>query len=52
MESLRKKWEDAKRKTFIYYISNINRECWVQDKVRRPIDCIQPYLITNMSINS
>ena len=52
MESLRKKWEDAKRKTFIYYISNINRECWVQDKVRRPIDCSQPYLITNMSINS
>ena len=25
---------------------------WVQNKARRPIDSIQPYLITNMSINS
>ena len=27
-------------------------KCWVLYKERRPIDCIQPYLITNISINS
>ena len=40
MATLRKKWIDAK-----YYI-----ECRVLYKARRPIDCIQPHLVTNMSI--
>ena len=35
--------EDAKRTKLEYYIANIDNECW---------DRIQPYLITNMSINS
>ena len=35
-----------------YYIVDINPECWILYKARRPIDRIQPYLITNMSINS
>ena len=34
------------------YLANIHSECWVLHKARRPIDGIQPYLITNMSINS
>ena len=29
-----------------------NPKCWVPYKARRPIDHIQPYLITSMSINS
>ena len=44
IEPLRKKCED--------YNANINIECWVQYKARRPIDRIQPYLISNVSINS
>ena len=52
MEPLRKKWKDAKRTKLEYYIANINPECWVLYKARGPIDRIQPYLITNMSINS
>ena len=52
MDPLRKKWKDAKRTKLEYYIANINPECWVLYKARRPIDRIQPYLITNMSINS
>ena len=44
MDPLRKKWKDV--------ITNINPGCWVLHKARRPIDHIQPYLITNMSINS
>ena len=52
MESLRKKWEDAKRTNLEYYISNINLECWSQYKARIPVDNIQPYLITNMSSNA
>ena len=35
-----------------YYIANVNPECWSQYKARMPIDCIQPYLITNMSSNA
>ena len=49
MEPLSRKWKDAKRKKLEYYIANINLECWVQYKAILPIDCIQPYLITNMS---
>ena len=45
MDPLGKKW-------VLYYIVTINPECWVLYKARRPIDRIQPYLITNMSINS
>ena len=52
MVSLRKKWEDAKRTKLEYYIANVNHECWSQYKARLPIDCIQPYLITNMSSNA
>ena len=52
MESLRKKWEDAKRTKLEYYIANIKPECWSQYKARMHIDHIQPYLITNMSSNS
>ena len=40
---LLRKWKDAKRTNLEYYIAY---------KIRRPIDRIQPYLITNMSINS
>ena len=40
MESLRKKWEDAKRTKLEYYITNINPECWSQYKARMPIDRI------------
>ena len=52
MESLRMKWEDAKRTKLEYYIANINPEYWSQYKVRMHIDRIQPYLITNMSSNA
>ena len=51
MNPLRKKWKDAKW-TKLDYIVNINLECWVLYKARRPIDHNEPYLITNMSINS
>ena len=40
MESLRNKWEDAKRTKLEYYITNINPECWSQYKARMPIDRI------------
>ena len=52
MDTLRKKWKDVKRTKLEYYIANINSESWVLYKTRKLIDCIQPYLITNMSINS
>ena len=52
MEPLRKKWEDAKRTKLEYYIVNINHQYWIQYKAMGPIDCIQIYLVTNMSINS
>ena len=52
MEPQRKKWKDGKRAKLEYYIVNINVECWVLYKARRPSDRIQPYLITSMSINS
>ena len=52
VESLRMKWEDAKRTKLEYYIANVNPECWSQYKARVPIDRIQPYLITNMSSNA
>ena len=51
VESLKMKWEDAKRTTLEYYIANVNLECWSQYKARMSIDRIQPYLITNMSSN-
>ena len=51
VESLRIKWEDAKRTKLEYYIANVDPECWSQYKVRMPIGRIQPYLITNMSSN-
>ena len=51
VESLRIKWEDAKRTKLEYYIANVNPECWSQYKARMPIDHIQPYLITNMCFN-
>ena len=50
--SLRMKWEDAKRTKLEYYIANVNPECWSQYKARMSIDCIQTYLITNMSSNA
>ena len=50
-QSLRMKWEDAKRTKIEYYIANLNPECWSQYKARMPIDRIQHYLITNMSSN-
>ena len=40
VESLRMKWEDAKRTKLEYYIANVNLECWSQYKARRPIDRI------------
>ena len=43
---------DVKRTKLEYHITNINFECQVLYKARSSIDCIQPYLITNMSINS
>ena len=52
MDPLRKKWKDSKRTKLEYYIANINPKFWVLCKTRRPIDPIQPYLITNISINS
>ena len=53
VESLRMKWEDAKRIKLEYYIANINLECWSQCTARMPIDHIQPLnLITNMSSNA
>ena len=52
VESLRMKWEDAKRTKLEYYIVNVNPECWSQYKARMSIDRIQPYLITNMSSNA
>ena len=45
VESLRMKWEDAKRTKLEYYIANVNLECWSQYKARA-------YLITNMSSNA
>ena len=51
-EPLRKKCKHVKRANLEYYIANINLECWVPYKARWPIDRIQPYLITNMNINS
>ena len=30
VESLRMKWEDAKRTKLEYYIANVNPECWSQ----------------------
>ena len=38
MESLRKKWEDAKRTKLEYYIANVNPKCWSQYKARMPIE--------------
>ena len=52
MDPLRNKWKNAKRAKLEHYIANINPECWVLYKARRPIDSIQPCLITNMSISS
>ena len=52
VESLRMKWEDAKRTKVDYDIANVNSECWSQYKARMPIDRIQPFLITNMSTNA
>ena len=52
MEPQRKKCEDAKRTKLDCYIANINPECQIQYKARRPFDCIHPYLITNTSVNS
>ena len=52
VESLRKKWEDAKITKLEYYIANVNPKCWSQYKARMPIDRIHPYLITNMSSNA
>ena len=52
MELLRKKLKYAKKRKIEYYIANTNSGCLVLYKARRPIVCIQPYLITNMSINS
>ena len=49
VESLRMKWEDAKRTKLEYYIANVKHECWSQYKARMPIDHIQNDLITNMS---
>ena len=43
---------DVKRTKLEYHITNINFECQVLYKARSSIDCIQPYLITDMSINS
>ena len=43
VESLRMKWEDAKRRNLEYYIANVNPECWSQYKARMPIDRIQSY---------
>ena len=48
VESLKIKWEDATRTKQEYYIANVNPECWSQYKTRMSIDCIQPYLITNL----
>ena len=45
MEPLMNQWKDAKCTKLEYYIANINPECWVLYKARRPIDRIQPYLI-------
>ena len=52
MDPLMNKWKDAKSTKLEYYIANINSKCWILYKARRPGDCNQPYLITNMSINS
>ena len=38
VESLRMKWEDAKRTKLEYYIANVNPECWSQYNARMPID--------------
>ena len=40
VESLRMKWEDAKRTKLEYYIANVNIECWTQCKTRMTIDNI------------
>ena len=41
MDPLRKKWKfDAKRTKLEYYFADINLECWVLYKTRRPIDRI------------
>ena len=52
VESLRMKWEDAKRTKLEYSITNVDPQCWSQYKARMPVDRIQPYLITNMSSNA
>ena len=52
MESLRVKWQDAKRPKLEYYIANINPECWIRYSESMPMNRIQPYLITSMSSNS
>ena len=52
VESLRMKWEDAKRTKLEYYIANVNPECRSQYNTRMPIDRIQTYLMTNMSSNA
>ena len=54
VESLRMKWEDAKRTKLEYYIANVNLNVGFdsQCKARMPIDRIQPYLITIMSSNA
>ena len=52
MEPLRKKWEVAKKTRLEYYAANINPECWIPYKARRPIDHVQHYLIIKMSNNS
>ena len=62
MEPLKKEWKDARvlsiyfatitlKRTVVAVFANINHECWVLYKARRPIDHIQPYLITNMSLS-
>ena len=51
IKPLKKHRKNARRTKSEYYIENINLECWVLHKGRKPIDSIQPYLITNMSID-
>ena len=47
MEPLRKSW---KMKKIEYFLANINPKCSIQDKAIMFIVCIQPYLITNISL--
>ena len=44
----RNEWKDATRKKLEYYSANVNSECWVLYKARRPIDHIQPYIISRI----